>query len=432
MRGNNTYENRIGISYSLLKRKTKGVIKVRPEDFIVKEIWKGVILDFDREVWLGSGGDFLLVLIEKKDWDTLKIVREISKRLGISRKRIKFAGTKDKRSLSIQILSIFGVDEDEISKLKIRDVRLKVIGRQNKPIGLGDLDGNYFEITIRNVEREDIAIIKDNIEKINQEGVPSFYYFQRFGNRLNNHLVGKELVRRNFENAAKIFLTDYLLEKDEESREARVFLSENWGEFKKALKIFPKKLTYERIILEHLAKYPRDFVNAMRRLPKELLKILIHAYQAYLFNIAVSIRGDHIKDVLKGDIVFECRGWFVDRENPKFAEHISYTENFVATAFLPGYKAKIAKGFQGDLEKDLLKKEDIRLEDFYIKQFPEISSEGGRREVLIRTKIDVRDISKDGLNPGKFKVKIAFCLMKGCYATSVLRELLVTSFYEIF
>lgn len=78
--------------------------------------------------------------------------------------------------------------------------------------------GNQFDISITNPSRSDIS---DFITEI--RNIPNYYGLQRFGSeRLVTHLVGREIVRRNFKKAVEIFLcytTEYDTRFSKEIRE---------------------------------------------------------------------------------------------------------------------------------------------------------------------------------------------------------------------
>ena len=76
---------------------TGGVLKKTPEDFRVNELYGDIKM---------SGGPYLICELEKTNWDLQRAVKEISKVLGISHRRIGWAGTKDKRAVTKQLISI--------------------------------------------------------------------------------------------------------------------------------------------------------------------------------------------------------------------------------------------------------------------------------------------------------------------------------------
>jgi Uncharacterized conserved protein len=136
-------EKQIGVNlYSTDTDGLGGQLRQEVEDFVVKEVT-------NRSE--GTDGKYLILELVKRDWDTHHLTRTLAKILQISQKRISVAGTKDKRALTTQKISIFDVDASEIEKIHLKDIELKVLGCSRKSIELGDLWGNNFIITIRNI-----------------------------------------------------------------------------------------------------------------------------------------------------------------------------------------------------------------------------------------------------------------------------------------
>jgi tRNA pseudouridine13 synthase len=80
-----------------------------------------------------------------------------------------------------------------------------------------------------------------------------------------------------------------------------------------------------------------------------------------------------------------------------------------------GSESKYAEGEMGEIERKVVEREGVRLNDFIVPQINECNSKGSRRELLAPFK-DLRlDCAEDS-------VDIAFTLGKGCYATVMLRE----------
>jgi len=68
-----------------------GRIKASAEDFVVDE----VSMDLPRS----ETGPYTAARIRTRNWETNRLVRELARHLHISRKRISFAGTKDRRAV---------------------------------------------------------------------------------------------------------------------------------------------------------------------------------------------------------------------------------------------------------------------------------------------------------------------------------------------
>ena len=148
--------------------------------------------------------------------------------------------------------------------------------------------------------------------------VPNFFGVQRFGiARPITHLVGKYILKNDFEKAVMTYIAHPIKGEDEESYEARKFLEET-RDFEEALKLYPKKLVFERRIIEHLALHPNEWKEALLKLPKNLVRIFLHAYQSYLFNKILSRRikkGLPLNEAVEGDIVIPWENEMVIQSN---------------------------------------------------------------------------------------------------------------------
>ncbi|MCK4522500.1 MAG: tRNA pseudouridine(13) synthase TruD, partial [Nanoarchaeota archaeon] len=114
-------------------------IKQKPEDFIVNEI---------TNIRPLKQGNFLLFKLKKRDYTTNKAVETIANRLHLNPKFIGYAGNKDKKAVTTQIISIKSSKKEKIENLKLKDISLEFKGCLDKPVSLGDLKGNEFTIRV--------------------------------------------------------------------------------------------------------------------------------------------------------------------------------------------------------------------------------------------------------------------------------------------
>ena len=395
-------EQNLGISVYFSK--TQGIggkIKKIPEDFIVEEIMpNGKILKIENsneEENEKNNYEYVHFTLKKYNWDTIRAIKEISKRLRVSRKRFGFAGTKDRRALTTQRISLWNVPIENLNKVRIKDIEIRDAKYEKERINLGHLWGNRFTITLREISlnKEEIKRrINNTLKELNSK-IPGFFGLQRFGiQRPITHLVGKEILKRNFKEAVMIYLSRTFPEESEEARKARKFLAET-EDFREALKIFPKYLGYEKSMLNFLIKHPNDMIGALRKLPKKLRWLFIHAYQAYIFNKSLSIHLTENKKVEKLPLV--------------------------------GYESKL-----DEITEKILEEEGIRKEDFLIKEMPEMSSKGEYRRSFFKFKnfkvISIENENNSKNNKNK-KVSLQFSLPKGTYATILLREFMKNKYW---
>jgi len=375
----------LGLDYfTTLSTGIGGKLRERVEDFVVNEI----ALESPRR----TNGDYTHFTMEKKNWETLSAIRAIAASIDVSSKRFSYAGNKDKRAVTTQRVSAWRVEEEKLSRVKIDGIRLSDFGKSDVKLHMGSLKGNKFRILIRDcklIGEDQIKVLREVCEQITTKGIANYFGYQRFGSvRPNTHLVGREIVKGKLEEAVMKYLGRPFATESEDSKEARRQFDES-RDYQKALAMFPTHLTYERMMIATLAKNPSDYAGALRRLPRGLRKLLIHAYQAYIFNRMLS---------MTLEIGLE-----------------------VKEAFLPviGFRSKYSEGRLGDVEKTILDEEGVAFRDFWIDSMPELSSEGTIRQpfVQLRPEYQVED-----LQTRNSTVTVDFVLPAGSYATVVLRE----------
>ena len=378
-----------------------GTIKKEPEDFIVEEIMpSGKTCSVDTGIiekildWLPKKREEQLhFTLLKRDYTTQRAIKQIASRLRISDRRFGYAGTKDKRALTAQRISVWNIPIRELKKIKARDMLIKNYNYSKQRLNLGDLSGNRFTITIR-----DITIpseeIKEKIVKFAKElssSLPNYFGPQRFGvQRAINYIVGKNLLLRNFEEAAKALIA-YPGNESADATSARKFATENWGKWAEILKIWPRFLGIEAALLNYLVQYPTDYANAFRRLPKNLRRMFIHAVQSYIYNVTLT-------------------------------KLLEAGKTLPDTLPLIGYGTNLESEV-GKIIKETAEAEGIDCELFRLKHMPELAEAGEERN----TKLTIKNFRV--LHIGKDVATIRFILDKGSYATVLLKALLGT-YYE--
>jgi len=408
----------------------KGKLRTLPEDFFVNEV-SNYPITTDK-------GRFTIAEVTSTNWETNLLIRELSNRLHVSRQRVGFAGTKDKRAKTTRLMSFFNISIEKLSEVKIKDVEIKNIYYSDSSVKIGNLIGNRFEIIIRNIDKKiDIKNIQNIASFMNEKsGFPNFYGIQRFGViRPITHIVGKHIVNGDFEKAAMAYIANPIEGEDEESYTLRKTLQKT-KDYSIALKTYPNNLNYEKAILNKLVVNKEDFISALMELPKNLLTMFVYAYQSYLFNKILSERIKNklpINQAILGDIVLPIRkgiqddnGIIVKENNFEKVNKQIAKGKAVVSGILFGSESSFSKGDMGEIEKRVIEKEKIDPRDFIIPDIPFISSSGSRRPLLAKFKnLNFKSIS-DELNNNKKALVLNFELQKGSYATSLLREFMKT------
>jgi tRNA pseudouridine13 synthase len=426
------FEQHIGIySYSTSQPGIGGKLRVHIDDFQVRELF---LYPPKKE-----NGIFTIAEVSARNWETHTLVQELAHRLHLSQRRISFAGTKDKRAWSIQLMSFERVSPELLSQTNIKDVTLENIYQSNVPVRIGSLLGNRFAITIRNlgasITTEHIKALISPIEQWG--GFPNYYGIQRFGViRPITHLVGKYIIQGDFEQAVMTYIAHPMKGENEATYALRAEL-EKTRDYPEAFRAFPDSLHFEKAILNKLIQNPTDFAGALLELPKNLLLLFVNAYESLLFNKVLSERIRRkipIHQAIIGDIISPVRKNIVTEDfipvsdtNLEKVNHQISKKKAVVTGLLLGYDPVFAVGEMGEIERAVVKAEKIDPRDFIIPEIPFLSSAGSRRALLALISSFQWTLQPDEFFEKQQTVTIRFELPKGCYATSLLREIMKSS-----
>jgi tRNA pseudouridine13 synthase len=370
------------------------IIKQIPEDFVVQE---QTSLQITSET---IGFPYAVFILRKKEMTTEDAVQAIVRILGIRRKAIGIAGIKDRNAITEQYISILHPDKKKLASIVHKKFMMTYVGQLNKPISLGDLIANHFEIVVRNLDADDINRFDENLKLLQKNDcmVPNYFDEQRFSS--NNLVVGKLILRKEFQKALALIL-------------------ENEKQKNSAL---------HDALAQHLEHAPNDFVGALKTLPKKNLQLYIHAVQSYLFNETLKewlLRDQPQHQKKKSKQPLKKRKDLQVRIVPYslgeflFPAELREHRSLEIVGFGSEYSGK-----EKEIIQALLKRESLSLQDFVVRQIPEISGYGTQRESHCKiSTVDSTNPESDELNDGKKKMVLRFELPKGAYATIVVKYL---------
>ena len=427
-----------------------GAIRESVDDFVVEEVLvdgsKASVNGVVPNRVLGSSLQkqrFLLCVLVKRNWDTFIAVKNVAKSLGIDQASVQFAGIKDAKAVTAQHITIENVLMEDVGKADVKDIVVRPVGYVREMLSLFYLLGNNFTITIKSINNSE-AIVEERVAQTIQElevigGIPNFFGHQRFGTtRPITHLVGKAIIRGNFEEAAMLFLAKPSVHEHPASRQARQQL-ESTGNFKQAQENFPKQLRFERLMLNHLADNPDDFVGAFQCLPVKLQALFVQAHQSYLFNRFLSERvkyglalnevvvGDYVVGVERSGLPLTTMAKIVTAEN--LAEIKAQVKAGRLRVALPifGVKQKLSQGIMGQIENQVLEQEGVEVNNLQVNVLSRTGGKGGLRTVVTPIKdFKLQNVSAN-VDGNGYEAKVSFMLLRGSYATVVLREIMKPS-----
>ncbi|KAK0599386.1 hypothetical protein LWI29_004806 [Acer saccharum] len=275
------------------------------------------------ENWSEHVGKFLRFHLYKENKDTQEALGLIAKMLGIQPRSFGFAGTKDKRAVSTQRVTVFKQHASRLAALNKRLFGIQVgdFCYVKDGLMLGQLQGNRFTVTLRGVVADSEDVIKAAANSLGRHGFINYFGLQRFGSgSVPTHLMGATLLRGEWKTAVSMILDpregDILLLFHLHGESFICLLSQVVREYYKetedidgTLRKLPRYLVAERSILQCLKKCPGNYLQALKAIPRTLRMMYVHSYQSYLWNHAASVRVQKygIEQVVVGDLVY-CKG----------------------------------------------------------------------------------------------------------------------------
>ena len=160
------------LNYLLGKPQQAGRLKAEFADFIVRE---------ELGYPLTGEGEFVAVKVRKTNANTLFVGEQLAKFVGISAKNMSYAGLKDRHAVTEQwfCLHLAGKETPDFSAFECEGIEILEVTRHNRKIRTGALEGNYFELLLRDVEETDE--LKQRLNQLQAVGFPNYFTEQRFG-----------------------------------------------------------------------------------------------------------------------------------------------------------------------------------------------------------------------------------------------------------
>ena len=433
-----------------------GILKSRFEDFRVEEVGRVPALE--------PRGRFTVARVTLTNWETNRFVGKLAKILGISKNRIWFSGTKDKRAITTQLL-VIDAPQNKVSEVELSDVDIEVLGRSHQKLGFGDHSANRFTITVRGCAdadgspleaKEAIARVNhifENMElRLGPGKFPNWIGPQRFGaTRPVTPVVGRAVINDNWEEAVDTYLGMPGIQQQDDV----VAFRSHWLETRnvdECLEMIPRHLGFERDMLQHLQRKPEDWLGAFRKLPNNLQLMMVHSLQSEAFNRIIAARLDAgltLTDPIPGDIV----GMVQDNGKIDMAKLVEVEPDIqsriqrncrrgrlAVTASLPGAESVFSDSTPGQIEQDVVSSMGLFEQDWKVSGIPRLTSKGSRRAMTVGfSEFSVEEASEiesshlgtryvqgplegELWNPDGCSLRMRFSLPSGTYATVLMRE----------
>lgn len=290
--------------------------------------------------WQELGGEYLHFTLYKENKDTMEVISYLARQTKIRPQSFQFAGTKDRRGVTVQRVSVYRVYADRMAGLNRTLRGSKIGGYEYHPCGLelGELKGNEFIITLRDCSFPSVevsppetkvelisALVREAVEQLGNKGFLNYYGLQRFGTfSTRTDTIGLKMLKGDFEGAVNAILDfspealaaaqdplssmsgNDLVSSDDKARAHALHSFKTTGKIHPAIDDLPKKFSAESSIIRHLGggDRSRDYLGALQTVPRNLRLMYVHAYQSLVWNVAAGERWKRYgEQVTEGDLV---------------------------------------------------------------------------------------------------------------------------------
>ncbi len=284
--------------------------------------------------WEDRGGQYLHFSIYKENKDTMEVLSYLSRQMKINMKTFQFAGTKDRRGVTVQRASAYRVEAERLAGLNkwLKYATVGDFGYHKHGLELGDLKGNEFIITLKDCKWEQQqnvpineriseaeAAVSRSLRDLQERGYFNYYGLQRFGTfATRTDAVGVKILQGDFKGACDAILafssdslaaaqdpnSTEMISQDDKARAEAIHIFQSTGKVNEALDRLPRKFSAESNLIRQLGRQSSDYSGALQTIPRNLKSMYVHAYQSLVWNFAVGERWRLYGDrVVEGDLV---------------------------------------------------------------------------------------------------------------------------------
>lgn len=413
--------------------------------------------DYRNNAWPADRPNFLMFTLYKENKDTQDALNVIGRMLRCKPSSFGFAGTKDKRGVTTQRVTLYRQKSESVARLNkvLRGIMVGNFKYVEEPLKLGDLLGNRFCVVLRGVVESEDAL-REGVECLSRDGFINYFGLQRFSG--GTHHVGMALLKGQWMDAIKLIVRPKENERQECAEAKQYFL--DTLDAKGALQKMPHFLVAERSMLEGFHKYgEKNLVHVLSCIPRTLQMLYVHSYQSYLWNRVATARLEKFGSsaVVEGDLACTVGDMSsVKTDIDPDQVRLVTTEDVQSRRYtvfdlvlpLPGNRVIYPTNDTGALFHTLAEEDGISLEEspHKVKMFSITGLTGAYRRIIqkphnVEWKVlrynheneDLTETDADKLRGRrrnktadggeKRALQLEFTLPASCYATMAVREL---------
>ena len=334
----------------------------------------------------GSSGGYCSYLVAKRGLPSTAAAAMLARLLGAPWASV--AGLKDTEATTVQEVCL-PCPPNPPMRLAVRGrLWARLLGRRGRCPRRGELRGNCFTVVMEAPGPREAAEAAETLRQLAAQPLPAYYGYQRFGTRRpNTHIVGLLLIRGDYEQLIyELLASGY----PDESPDAKACRRARWSPPE-----CRRSRLYEAAIAERLKTTP---MGPRSLLPRTVAELAAGAVQAYIYNYYLSLR--------------------IERGHPLTVRLTGerLAVNGTPMAPVPGVGKRVGAG--GEARKLLL--EAIEMVGLTVEQLSNPAPGSPRLRGYWRPVAMTVQGLKVAVEDDRLVLR--FCLEKGMYATTLLRE----------
>lgn len=380
-----------------------------PEDFQVDEQ-----TDFEC-----SGGPFAVYRLTKRSIGTPEAIAAVVNRWKVPRRRISYGGLKDRHAVTTQHVTI---QHGPKKPLRQSAFELTYLGQADRAFTPADIYANRFQLVLRDMKPAAAELAEEQSEAIRTHGLPNYFDDQRFGSLgRSGEWIARSWCLGDWERALWLALADPHRDDRSGEKKQKQLMRDHWGQWVECKQALDR--SHRRSIVTYLADREAvgkslDYRGAFARLSVDLRGLYLSAYQSALWNRMLS-------RLIEESV--NCADRF---DVPLLSGPARFFQTLAADSDLrelnlplPSARLKLEEGPIADLINNVLQDEELELRQVRVK-YPRDSffSKASRRAVVQPDDLVVEP-GNDEMYAKARKLRVAFSLPRGSYATVLVKRL---------
>ncbi|EPB68339.1 tRNA pseudouridine synthase D [Ancylostoma ceylanicum] len=389
-----------------------------------------------RKRWAKDCPNHCYFTLAKENKDTSYALGLIAKFLNVTVNTFRTHGIKDRRAVTCQRVSCNRIEKERILSLnpRLRDIVVYDFSYQDQELKMGGHWGNRFSIILRSIPPETRDILEERLKEFEKDGFINYFGTQRFGScDTNTAVVGKHILRRDWEGAVRLILSNEHLPGYLGTVGNAVRCWEKTRDASQALKQLKGSQAFasiEAIIFRCLAKGGTWQQCITEALPINLRSLYVHAYQSLLWNKVASRRvAEKGTTVCPDDL---------GKDGQKLADGASIFDVYIP---LPGENTNYERNYVSEWYEEMMKEDGLTNSSFSSLEDRFALGETTRAMLIcpkdvkwkfinyseprayLQDGINTRAIDESEMVGDLLALQVQFSLPSGSYATVALRQI---------